>query len=200
MQEMIRECIANFGPAPRDLSFWDRLTYFRVPTPSWLRQCPTDKLTIIFANLRSLFSEGVVVWGHVIQANALMFEDGNDDCPGELVYSLDAGDRADPQYLKDVAHQLYGLKNTEPTDPELFGIADYLTDEMTRVYGLPVPHSISPAHRCQVSTTYFVRKHLPGRRLCSSFLPVVVRPTAPFVAMPLPERYWPSDFAKSWVQ
>ena len=62
---------------------WDRLTYWRVPKPLWLRLSPSDNLTTLFRRMKRLFREGVVVWGHLIQANALLYEDGSDNCPGE---------------------------------------------------------------------------------------------------------------------
>lgn len=198
MPNPIHECIENFGPAPRRQSRWDRLTYFRVPKPLWLRQRPSDGLNTLFENLPALFTAGTVVWGHIIQANSLLFQPGADDCPGELVYSLTDAQRVDPDYLGQVAHQLFSLKGTEPADPDLAPIAEYLTNEMIRVFGLAVPKTISANLPCRISTTFFVRKHLPLRRLCTPLLPIVVNPVEPYVAMPLPARYWPQSLIDWW--
>src|SRR5437868_4401050 len=129
MHDPLRKCIDNFGEPPRAVSLWDRLTYFRVSKPIWLRTNPGDKLMMHFKNLNTLFSEGIVVWGHIIQANSMMWEDGPHNCPGELVYSFDDIDRVDPEYLREVAAELYGLKGTAPSEPDLQPIANYLTDE-----------------------------------------------------------------------
>ena len=75
MSDPIRECIENFGPAPRTLPLWDRVTYLRVPRPQWLRAYPTDRLRILFQHMGSLWRDGTVVWGHIVQANTLLFED-----------------------------------------------------------------------------------------------------------------------------
>lgn len=198
MPNPIHECIENFGLAPRRLSLWDRLTYFRIPRPRWLPANSSDGLSTLFQNLHTLFTEGTVVWGHIIQANALLFQPGLDDCPGELVYSLADARRVDPDDLGQVAHQLYSLKGSAPEDPELAPIATYLTDEMIRVFGLPVPKTISPNLPCRISTTFFVRKHLPLRRLCTPLLPIVVNPSEPYVAMPLPARFWPQPLIDWW--
>jgi hypothetical protein len=152
-----------------------------------------------FKNLDALFSKGIVVWGHIIQANSMMWEDGPHNCPGELVYSFDDIDRVDPDYLREVAAELYGLKGTAPSEPDLQPIANYLTDEYVRVFGLPVPASISPSIRCTISTTFFVRKHLPKRRLCASLLPIVVNRQEPHIATVLPERYWPPELIEWWA-
>lgn len=198
MQDAIRECNYNFGEPPREVSFWDRLTYFRVPKPLWLRLNKEDELTTHFQNLNDLFSDGIVVWGHLVQANNLMFEEGNNNCPGEIVYSLDDPSRVDPEYLQQVAHELFQLKGTKPSSPKLQPIANYLTNEMIRVFGLPVPSSISPSIQCKISTTLFVRKHLPKHQLCASLLPVIVSRQKPHVVTTLPERYWPPELLEWW--
>jgi hypothetical protein len=200
MRNAILQCIENFGPAPRELSWWDRLTYLRVPKPAWLRANPSDKLMTLFKHAGRTFAEGRIVWGHVVQANGLMFRDGDQDCPGELVYSLADPGRVEPQELARVAHQLYELKGTYPREAELAEIAEYLTNELIRVFGLQVPASISPTMRCRISTTFFLRKHLPNRRLCAGLMPTVVFPGEPYVAMPLPERYWPKELIRWWVE
>jgi hypothetical protein len=198
MSDALHACIDNFRPAPRHQSLWDRLTYFRIPRPRWLRENPSDRLTTLFQNLHTLFAEGTVVWGHIVQANTLLFQDGVHDCPGELVYSLADAERVDPEQLREVAYELYSLKGTEPQDSDRASIAEYLTNERIRVFGLPVPKTISPQLPCRISTTFFVRKHLPLRRLCKQVLPIVVNPQEPYVAMPFPARYWPQSFIDSW--
>jgi len=114
MNNAIRKCVDNFGEAPREFSLWDRLTYFRVSKPAWLRSDPTDELTTHFKNLKSVFTNGTVTWGHIVQANVLMFEDGSHNCPGELVYSIENHNRFDPEYLQCVAGELFRLKGTLP--------------------------------------------------------------------------------------
>jgi hypothetical protein len=200
MRDPMHECVRNFGPVPRDFTFWDRMTYLHVPRPQWLRSDPSDALMVLYRNLGKLFREGVVVWGYVIQANQLLFEHGRMNCPGEVVYSLEDRSRASLEYLEDVARELYTLKGSRPARPELIPIAEYLTDELVRVFGLRVPSVVSPAIECRISTTFFVRKHLPTRRLCAPWLPLVVSPVRPHVVMPLPERHWPDELFDAWTQ
>lgn len=198
MRRLLQDCIENFGAAPRRFSWWDRLTYLPIPKPRWLRERPTDGLRILFQNAGRSFSEGVVVWGHIVQANRLMFSAGNDDCPGELVYSIDDSHRIQGEDLQEVAGALGRLKGQTTADGDLLPISRYLADGQIRVFGLPVPRTISPTFRCQISTTFLVRKHLPGRRLCKPLLPVVVNPGKPHVAMPLPAKYWPDELSHWW--
>lgn len=200
-REMIADCAKNFGPAPRRFGLWDRLTYLRVVRPEWIYQEPIDDLETLFLNLSKLKQNGRVVWGHVVQANSQLFSPGQWDCPGEVVYSLDDPDIG-LEELSDIASRLYALKGTKPDDPQRRAIADHLTNEMTRVFGLPVPAALSPNRRCLVSTTYVVRKHLPkpGHCLRGSLLPLIVHPTPPHVALPLPSRYWPKPLVEWWTK
>lgn len=196
---MIVEFANNFGATPRKFSLWDGLTYLRVARPEWLYQNPNDELETLFLTLSKLKRNGQVVWGHIVQANSQLFSPGRWDCPAEVVYSLHDPDTG-LEELSEIAGELYGMKGTEPDDPVLQVIADYLTNEMTRVYGLAVPASICQRYRCQITTTYVVRKHLPkpDRCLRRRFLPLVVHPTT-HVALPLPSRYWPKALIEWWA-
>lgn len=200
MEHLLQQCTQRFGRVPRRFWPWTR-GYMNIPDPFWLKDFPKEELGKVFKYAPNVFATGRVVWGHIIQANALLYREGDDDCPGELVYSFDSLEQGESyeEYLGDVAHDLYGLKGTHPKQPELATIAEYLTNERIRVFGLEVPPVISPTYSCQISTTYFVRKHLPGRRLIKMFLPIVVQTKAPYVALVLPERYWPQELLDWWT-
>ena len=194
MQEILDHCKRAMGSAPRWL-IRDRFSYLRVQRPDWMREMPDDRMKILFANYGRAFTRGTIVWGHVVQANNILFSNETDfDAPGEVVYSLTDTSPAIPLFLEKIARQLFSLKGTAPRDPQLQPIAAYLTDEMIRVFGLSVPKSISPKAECRISTTYFVRKHLPERRIMTPLMPLCVLPHEPFVAMPVPFKYWPPDW------
>ena len=199
-QQIIEQCIENFGAAPRTISLWDRLGYWRIVRPEWLYHHPNDGMETFFLNLKELRRNGRVVWGRFIQANSLLFAPGVDDCPAEVVYSLDESNSILVEELDRIAGSLYALKHTQPDDPELAPIADYLTKEVVRVYGMPVPKSISPRHACRISTVYVVRKQLPSprRKLSQLLIPIIVAPNPPHVALPLPSRYWPEALIDWW--
>ena len=198
MQDLLLECIANFSLPPRKIRLWDRLWYLRIPHPYFVIANKEEKLNVHFQNLKELFRDGIVVWGYIIQANQHLFTAGSRDLPGEVVYSLDEKVTIDPIALSKIAWSIGRLKGTQPTQPNLQRIAEYLTDEYIRVFGLPVPESISPDFPCRISTTYFVRKHLPLRKLCKPLLPMIVHPRNPFIATSLPARYWPKELLQWW--
>ncbi len=199
-QELLQECIRRFGSPPRRLRLRDRWSYLQVPRPWWALVDPQEPLHLLFRHVWQLYQEGEIVWGSIIQANALLFSPGPHNCPGELLYSLEDSAGVDPQYLEEVADRLGELKGTKPDNPALFEIAHYLTDERIRVFGLPVPELLSPGIGCKISTTFFVRKHLPGGVLVGRILPVLVLPRQPHVALPLPERYWPPELISWWLE
>lgn len=196
--EFINDFAMNIGMAPRRFSLWDRLTYLRIRRPAWLRTYPYDDLMTLFDELDSLFREGTVVWGHIIQANANLFQRGDKDHPGEVVFSLSDSREASPENLRQVAWSVGSLRGTTHADRSLTAIGKYLENERIRVFGVPVPRAVSPDVDCHISTTYFVRKHLPRGRLCSPLLPLIVHPEEPHIALPLPAKYWPESFVQWW--
>ncbi len=103
LQKSLQICREEFGSPPRKFGWWERNTYLHVPTPPWATQNKSDKLNELFKNVPNVFSEGVVVWGQIIQANQLLFSPGADNCPGEVVFS--ASKRVDSQVelLREVA-------------------------------------------------------------------------------------------------
>ncbi|MBS0265991.1 MAG: hypothetical protein JSS02_28930, partial [Planctomycetes bacterium] len=137
-QTIIEQCWDAFGHSPRRISLWDKWTLWLMDKPEWLQNNSDDDLRLVFENWGRLIREGAVVWGHVVQANGMLFEPGPHDCPGEMVFLLDQK-VVDPDFLLQVARKLQSLKHTTPEDPGLRAVADHLTNEQTRRFGLPVP-------------------------------------------------------------
>ncbi|MEZ6106522.1 MAG: hypothetical protein R3B96_10500 [Pirellulaceae bacterium] len=52
--------------------------------------------------------------------------------------------------------------------------------------------------RCRISSTYFVRHHLPRRQLCSTLMPVIVSPQRHIDTTP--QVYWPPELVQWWVR
>lgn len=196
--EILDQCNREFGAAPREFSFWTRWNDLPVAKPIWAYLSFNDKINTIFKHASRVFARGTIVWAHVIQANAHLLDPGDGDAPGELVFSLADPSLKPAECLPGVAAKLFALKGTKPRDPELLTIADYLTDQMIRVFGHPVPKVISPKVPCLISTTFFDRTHLRHCYLRKPFLPVVVDREPPHVALPLPYKYWPIDLQEWW--
>lgn len=192
-QKWLAGCRENFGAAPRKFSPWALWFDLRIPKPEWLEEKRHDRLNTLFWRKKALLRDGIVVWGHIIQANNLLFQaDRKENCPGEFVYTL--RDLKDPMILQEIAGSLADLKGTNPSVAEAKRIADYLTNERIRVLGLPVPDSISHAEDCLISTSFFVRKHIPKRGLRRGLMPIIASLHEPHVVLPLPMLFWPKEF------
>ena len=196
MENWLHQCRTAFGEPPRRFGFWERYGYLRIPKPKWCTRA--DLMSQIFRAQKRILRDGLVVWGHLIQANMLLFKPGPMDHPGEVVYCPERLRRVDPDELATVAHRLGSLKGTSPRDENLRSIADYLTNERIRVFGLEVPRSVSPRLRCMISSVQFRRLHLPAQRLRKGLFPIVVLPESPRLAIVLPARYWPEELVAWW--
>lgn len=199
MHDTLWACRENFGETPRTLRMLAHWRYLRVPRPGWCKRYPDDLLNVHFDRYWHALRHGRVVWGAIVQANSQLFSPGPHDHPAAVVYSVEDSETVDPNRLRSMAHELYDLKGTQQSDPAQQRIADTLADEMSRPYGIRAPMAICKPYRCRLSTTYFVRKHLPGGYLNAGFMPLVVSEVNPFVAIPLPAAYWPEALIDVWM-
>lgn len=201
-EEVIQQCTENLGPAPRRLPWFFNRGLWNPKRPEWLYAKPRDGLHKLFDTFPSLFRNGIVTWGHTIQVNSLMFEPGTNDSPGEMLYTLDDISGIDLYEMHQLARNLFSLKNTTPEDQNLSTIADYLTDELIRVFGLSVPSHLSNSYHFQISTVLFFREHLPPpkRFLQQELMPILVNPEPPFIATVLPSKFWPESFVEWWKE
>lgn len=198
----LRQCQENLGEVPRSFDA-DTTAYLQIDGAiifNFLFFVPICKL-LKNSRQRDLFRNGKVVWGHVIQANDCLWMPDtspakNDDAPGELVFACDS--EVNPPYLERIATKLASLRGDQHEDPDLARIGNYLEAETKRVFGWSVPKSVSPDVPCYISTTMFLRKHLPDTCLHRSFFPIVISPKRPHFAMSLPERFWPAEFLTWW--
>ncbi len=182
----IRKCL-------RSLWFFQR-SYPKLRCPNWARR---DPLVQVFRDHSILLEEGRVVWAHIIQANSQLFGSGERGCPGEIVY--DPAGAKGPRELAKVAGQMFSLKGTTPYDPALREVADYLSDELTRVFGRKVPRALSN-EPLLYSTIYFTRRHLPHGRLCLPYFPILISDRCEGSTMVLPARWWPKELLELWDQ
>ncbi len=143
------------------------------------------------AKAKLLFSEGQIVWGAIVQANALMFEPGRGNLPGAMLFSTDLRMDDRPSLLTDCAAGLFSYKGKKNLgDPALQAFADRLQNELSRPLGMEVPSRLTGNIACQMSVIQFERKHLPGGTITSRFMPILTHRDTPSI-MVLPCKYWP---------
>ncbi len=205
LEGWLLECQVKFGRHPR--KFDASTLQMLLVNPPWLTKLRFgDALAKLVQNntLRRLFKTGMVVWGHVIQANEELYSpapssDGYTyDRAGEVVFQVHGDSLQTPLELQRVAIALASLKYADALGSELQCWADYLTAETVRVVGWQVPVRLTAPTTCFVSTTLFRRRHLPKGVLQQSLIPLVVATEQPYFAMPLPKDYWPQELLEWW--
>jgi hypothetical protein len=189
--ELLQE--AN-GPAQVDLrSRLHALTdedrhLLRVSPPTWLA---TDPLRRAFDVYPSLLLSGRVVWARVLQAPAPLFEAGDEDLAGSVIYEPTG--RISHMALIEPARRIAAFIEHPPQNPALIRLARMLGEHGPHEFGVPVPAAISP-HSLLVSSVLFHREHLPDRKLDELCLPIVLSDRHPGLVMVLPFTWWPEEF------
>jgi hypothetical protein len=191
---VINETRNNFGEPPRKFKFWEKM-HLHIRPPEWVRLIQDTRFLALYEQQDLLYREGIIVWGHIIQANELLFEKGKRDHPAAIVYSLERIVDREPEILARVARFLFSIKGKE-TDQELQEFSEKLAGEIVADWKLPVPLSLAGGVQCFYITTMVVRKHLPKKILSGSLFPFLVCPAKTDVGMILPARYWPERFKR----
>lgn len=161
--------------------------------PGWADGHP---LSLLFDAAPRLLREGRVVWGHVVQANKLLFQPAYfRGAPGEVLY--DPAGRVSPEELGGLAQHLLDGKGRPSDDAELQRYTDHLADESTVLFGHPVSRRLMP-YPLFTSTTYFDQLQLPDGMLSLGWLPLLLHDGLPGLALPLPCGLWAESLQQFW--
>ncbi|XAL98882.1 hypothetical protein OT109_14995 [Phycisphaeraceae bacterium D3-23] len=177
-------------PALRRRAGWlGRLRLRRRP-PWWAFTGRDDLLQHYFAQGR-LLRQGELVWGVVVQANTLLFQDDDAECPGVLAYSADTDWSDDPGELDTVARELFRCKQDESSaDPDVQFIGQRLRDERGRYNGTIVPKSLTGGRDVKMTSVMFYRRDLPAGKITARAIPILIDPAGPTACI-LPGPWWP---------
>lgn len=196
-EQIIRNTRLRIGEPPRSFAPSER-HYLESRSPIWCRP-NADELHTIYADQKLLLTQGIVVWGHLLQANSALFARGNDDLPGASIYSPELHLHDDLTRLASVSEEVTALRQGGGKNPREKEIGKWLADERTTFMAHPVPASIAGATPVLSSCHMFIRKHLPGGKLTTSYFPLLVHPATKAVLI-VPARYWDPEFVKMWTQ
>jgi hypothetical protein len=183
----------------RDWMQWQRradlfsVASMSIPRPPWLSQAEDDGLEELFRRQGLLLKEGKIMWGALIQANSLLFEPGDDDCPAFLVYSPDTYFDSRPQELHLIGRKIFSFKETNPSDPKLKEVARRVTDEAAYTMGFTLPKVFSDKEIRWV-TALVCRRHIPKGILSSGIYPLLTHPSTQAV-MIVPCLHWPAELS-----
>jgi len=171
--------------------------YHRLARPSWARGRDTP-FECIYQDYKSLLRSGAVVWGHIVQANMLLFKSGRDDHPANAVFSMDPFFDDKLPTLAELSGVMFGLKGRDASDPELDKFARAITNEYKVLMNRKLPLSLTFERKVYFTTIMVHRKHLPERVLSASWFPLLASPKETKASIILPSRYWDPDLLEMW--
>ncbi len=191
MSALLARTRAALGAAPRQIDVWDHLE-----PPRWMKA--DDPLRASYARRRDLLTSGDVVWGHVVQANTLLFKPGDKSSGACVVFGARADDDLGPDQLERAAAAIYALKGKEPQDAGLARVAAAVTDEMARYPPMDLPSAVTRGVAMRIGIVMVHRPaDLPCAYLATTALPLVVS-RARDELMVLPVRHWAKDLSDAW--
>ena len=191
----------KLGASPPKFSLRDKLSWNKQDKPDW--DWWNEDLKHSVENWDKVFTYGKLTWGRIIQVITLMFQQGKDNCPGEVRIWLEKEKPFDADAFDLIGSKLYVIKGySEHFDPlderEEKAFAAYLEDQMVRVYGLKVPSRIADGLNVRVSTVFFQRRHIPNKVISNLLFPVLYLNEDPMVAVMVPSRFWPQELLQNW--
>ena len=151
----VEECRENFRRA--HTGWKTRLGFVPKPAPDPADQVP-DALRRPY---RALYDFGLVVWACRVQANNRLYERGDEDLPGILVYSTERHFDRHPQDLREISHAVYDLKDTSPVDADLRAVADHITDEYNLAPKTLVTPKLTGGRRVWIGATCSTARRCP---------------------------------------
>ena len=196
--EVIGRCRDLFGPPPRPISSpADRIALSPELREAFVES--GDGLLRILEDQDRLLSNGRVVWGHLVQANQILFDpDNRFTCPANVVYSTDPFFDGRLSLLSSMARGLFARKGSTSAGREIQAFVDAVTDEMARVLRREMPHSYTGGRSVYFATCFIQPTHLPDGYLKRSSFPVIVSPEETPAMMLLPSRHWPPELVSQW--
>ncbi len=180
---------AAFGAPGRSLPDLAPLT-----PPGWMAR---DELRHFYSRYRVLLETGHIRWGHVVQANTVLFRPGNEVAPGSVLFGATADHDLLPDQLSRAANATFALKGKALADPALARIGNALADEMGRHTALDLPPAVTRGTPMRMAIVVVHREFLPRRYFVSTAVPLVVSPSNDFATV-LPARYWAPDLLAAW--
>lgn len=194
-------CRERFGPPPRTLDAVD-IEACRLNVSPELEAAfreSNDPMLRILSDQRALLDRGEVVWGHLVQANQILFDSSNTHtAPANVIYSLDPAFDGRVDLLGGFAHGLFARKGSVPGERELREFVRVITDERERMMRRELPRTYCGGRSVYFTTCFIRPGHLPGNRIAQPEFPLLVNPRETEAVMILPSRFWSADLVGQW--
>ena len=158
------------------------------------------ELKAIYRDNAVIRDQGVVVWGHIIQANTDLFDPKNyDNLPAGAIYSCDPYYDSRLDQLAEIAGILFATKGKRGVSPELRKLSRIISDERTMRMKISVPESLTDGRKVYYTSIMVHRKQLPVPFLVCSAFPLIVAPKHTTATMILPSQYWSEEMEEYWM-
>jgi hypothetical protein len=179
----------------------EQFIYDHLIPPWWMIQQQDRRFCTLFRDQNILLQKGIIVWGHLIQANNLLFEPGKWEHPAVIVCSPKPLYEENLGELARIARELYELKDKNLDHPEMLELKSFgeiITNEMDCPFNVPIPSCLTMNQLVYFTSILVYRKHLPLGYLSSGWFPVLIAPDKTPAAMILPSRYWAPELVETW--
>jgi hypothetical protein len=191
MSTLLAKSRDSFGAAPRKVAAWDNLT-----PPSWMKQ--DDALRATYPRAIELLRTGDIVWGHVVQANSLLFAPGDSNGPAQVLFGARADVDLEPDVLRRASHAAFALRGRTLADPALARIGRALAEETARHEPLDVPDAVTHGFPMRMAIVMVHRAQLPSKYLSSNVVPLLASRERDAATI-FPSRYWSEDLVRGWI-
>jgi hypothetical protein len=197
----LREARERFGPAPRSFPDPETAAYLAAPPQTWPNDEPAELFFHrILADRAVLLRHGQIVWSRLVRLNKRLWEPGDRDHPGRVVYGLDPELTGTSFRLQEISDAVVAAPRTEPPDRAHEQVAAVLTKGADLTVRVPVPVALTGGLRHVYLTSVIVqRSHLPDGYLRANILPLLTAPDRTPATMVLPSRYWPGWLLRQWA-
>lgn len=158
--------------------------------PAWMRDWA------IISDQPLLLRQGVVGWGAMVRGAKDIYKPGSEDACGVMVYSQSDHFDGRPGALVHIARAVNDLKGTQPPDPDLKSVAEWVANEARMPQNLPLPLSLT-AFACKWSAHAYFRQHLPQGVARGIWFPVLSHDSAR-MPMIVPCQWWTEELLTAW--
>ena len=195
--QMLREVL---GEPPRMTGWTGGLKYgfSRDPLADVAREFPT------------IMSRGRLAYGFIYMANVKLFDPGVKDLPAGVVYSFDPAVWRQTLLMEGVGQRLLGFYAggdgwhlQPPLSPAVRQLVDDHHTGLERSFHRPVPRVFTGGWALYASTILCFRDHLPGGRLLTQHVPLLVdveREKGPPLAVVVPAEFWPERLTRQVLE
>ena len=158
-----------------------------------------DPLLRLWVDAPKVFERGELTFGRIYMANGALWESGESDAPGGVIYSFEPGVSTDLDYLVDVADRIYGLYERREQGVPLVRpwerrVQDQVVNDVYRTFHQRLPPMLCDDRVVYHSTVMIFRRHLPQGYLTNHVVPLLVDRSPGGVSLILPHEYWPRSF------